>query len=221
DGAQLVEIERNQHHRGAGIARLAKGIVDAAGGVDVEAAGGLDSDHQPRRLRSAGELAAGDELLLVAAGKIGGARQRVGRAHVERGDQLGGAAAAPVAIDAQAPRIWRRAVVAEGEVLLDREGKAERAAVAVFGEMDGAGGARGAGIPRPALGSAGELERAAERSQTGERFGELGLAVSVDAGDAEDLAARDAQGEAAQRRAAAVGKARDLSCLEKNVGPTR
>src|SRR3954465_5473403 len=76
--SKLVEVGRDDDDRGACARRGAKGFVDAAGGDEVQAARRLRGDDEPRR-RPAFELAGRDELLLVAAGQIGGPGPRVRR----------------------------------------------------------------------------------------------------------------------------------------------
>src|ERR1700682_5069752 len=49
DGAQLVEVERDEQHGGALGARVAEGVVDAGRGAQGEAARRLDRDDQARR----------------------------------------------------------------------------------------------------------------------------------------------------------------------------
>src|SRR5438093_414174 len=138
-----------------------------------------------------------------AASTAATALQSGSRAAVKRRVRIRLGAAAEL-VDQRAARVGRIALAAEREVFLDAEGEAEGAAVAVFGEMDDAGRAGRAGIgPR---GDAVAEESAAEGAQAGEDFGELGLAVAVDAGHAEDFAATQREGEAAQGGAVAVGK---------------
>src|SRR5207237_9356498 len=121
-----------------------------------------------------------------------------------------------VGLDGRAARVGRLALAAEGEILLDAEREAERAAVAVFREVDDAGGARGGGGARPAF-VAGEAERAGKGAEAGECLGELGLAVAVHAGDAEDFAGADLEGEAAQGGAGAVGPAGELPRFDESA----
>src|SRR6184192_71067 len=212
--AQLVEVERDDEHRRALGACVAQRVVDAAGSAEVETARRLYRDHQPRR-RAAGELARCDQFLLVAAREIAGAGERLGRADVEFADQPFRLGAAAGFVDQRAARVGRIALAAEREVFLDAEGEAEGAAVAVFGQVDDAGRAGRAGIgPR---GDAVAEEGAAEGAQAGEDFGELGLAVAVDAGHAEDFAATQREGETAQGGAVAVGKGCNISGFEDDV----
>src|SRR5205085_11567481 len=113
------------------------------------------------------ELARGHERLLVAAGEVAGGRERRRRADVESGDELARFFAAAGAIDERSAGVGRVALVAEGEVFFDAQGEAERAAVAVLGQMHDARGARGGGGARPAR-SAGEAEGAREGAEAGE-----------------------------------------------------
>src|SRR5258706_8819964 len=186
DGSQLVEIERDEQDGGAVFAGFAQRVVHSARGAQVESAGRLHRDHQARR-RASRQLARGDQLLLVSAGEIAGASERLGRADVEIADQFQRFLAAARLVDECASRVGRVALPAEGEVFFDAERQAEGAAVPIFRQVDDAGGTRGAGRALKAV-AAVEAQRARGFSQAGEDFGELALAVAVDAGDAEDLA---------------------------------
>ena len=187
------------------------------GRAEVEAAGRLHGDDEPRRW-TAGELAGGDDLLLVAAGKIGRSRERLRRPNVESGDERARLRTAALAVDERAARVGRRALVAEGEILLDAEGQAERAAVAIFGEVHDPRGAGGGGSARPSFGAV-QPEGAARGAQAGQDFGQLGLSIAVDSGDAEDFAAGEIEREAVQGGAAAIGEAGEVAGFEEDVRP--
>ena len=64
--SKLVEIFGDEEGGRASRALLAQRRVDRFGGADVDAAGGVDGDDEPRL---AGQLATEQELLLIAAGE--------------------------------------------------------------------------------------------------------------------------------------------------------
>ena len=76
----LVEFDRDQQHRLAGVALGDDALVDEFDRADVDAARRL-ADQQD--LRIALDLARQHELLLIAAGEIGGLEQRRARPDVE------------------------------------------------------------------------------------------------------------------------------------------
>ena len=82
----LVELGRDDQHADALVARLDDALVDVFDRADVEAARRLRGDHQ---LDVARQLAADDQLLLVAARKVVGEAEDRWRADVEVDDDLG------------------------------------------------------------------------------------------------------------------------------------
>ena len=90
--------------------------------------------------------------------------------------------------------------------------------MAIFRQVDDAGSAGGGGRALETV-AAVEAQRARSFSQAGEDLGELALAVAVDAGDAEDFATADVEGEAAQGRAGSVRKTSEINGFQENVRP--
>jgi hypothetical protein len=102
---------------------------------------------------------------------------------------------------------------AQRDVLFAGEGQAESALARVIGKMDDSATARRERRPRPVF-VAVEPESPGRRAQSAERFDELGLPVSFDAGHAEDLAPCDRKGGAAKAAASSFGAAPQVDALE-------
>ena len=77
--ADLVELDRDQQHRLAAVAHVDQPPVDELDGADIDAARRLADDQHARVLL---HLARQHDLLLVAAGEIGGLQPRIGRPDV-------------------------------------------------------------------------------------------------------------------------------------------
>ena len=108
----------------------------------------------------------------------------------------------------------------EGKVLLHAEGSAEREAPPVFREVRHARAASGSRAPverRVAV----QRQQAARRTQSCDRFRKLGLAIAVDAGDADDLSAPDVEGDAAKGRQSPLGRAGQLAGAQRDPGLRR
>jgi len=108
-------------------------------------------------------------------------------------------------------------VVPEGKVLLDAEGAAEREAPPVFRQVRHARAASSSRAPverRVAV----QGQQAAGGSQSCDRFRKLGLAIAVDAGDADDLSAPDVEGDAPKGWQAPVGRAGQLAGAQHDPG---
>ena len=136
--------------------------------------------------RVAGELAGEDCLLLIAPREGAGAGVGVGRPHVVGAQGLGGAAAHGFREDPSPPGVRRLVVGLQGVVLVEGEVLHEPLGPPVLGHV---------GETEMLAGFRAELRHvlAVEddpallgRPHPGEGFGELGLAVAVDAGDAQD-----------------------------------
>ena len=76
----LVELDRNQEHRLAGVALGDDAAVDEFDRADIDAARRLANQHDARLMI---DFARQHQLLLIAAGEIGGLEQRIARADVE------------------------------------------------------------------------------------------------------------------------------------------
>ena len=75
----LVELDRDQQDRLAGVAQRDEPAVDELDGADIDAARRLADEQQ---LGIALDLARQHDLLLVAAGEVGGLQPRIRRPHV-------------------------------------------------------------------------------------------------------------------------------------------
>ena len=171
--------------------------------------------HAARRLRHQQqlglqlELAADDQLLLVAAGERA-RRQVPGSADARRSARMISAARRRIAARsshdaARAGRDRRPVVHAQNRVLGQIEFEQQAAPVAVLGNVRDAR-ARGARARRAArrCRSPSSATVAGDRApvhQPGERLDQLGLAVAFDAGDADDLAGAHLEGDAVHARA--------------------
>ena len=133
----LVQLERDEQDRSALVALGDEPAVEVLDRADVEAARRLRGDQH---LRVARDLAGRDDLLLVAARKAAGPRQRAAAADVELADQRC-ARARPAARGKSQPqlRVRRLRVVVEGDVLGDRELEHEPSALPVLGDVTDAG----------------------------------------------------------------------------------
>ena len=154
--------------------------------------------------RAAGQLAGNDQLLLIAAGELPDAGAAAGSLDVVLGDQAVGEGAHRLAHEDRALREGRIPVVAEGGIGLDVDSTGKTGREAIFGDVGDAGssyrGGRGAGQVAPA-----DLDLAADDwPETGDRLGELALAISGHARDAEDLAVADLEGEIVDHMQAAI-----------------
>ena len=87
-------------------------------------------------------------------------------------------------------------VLAQGEVLGEREVEDEAAPVAVLGDVADAGAQRALDAAARDLGPVDRDRAALGLAQAGDRLDQLGLAVAVDAGHADDLAGAHLQREA-------------------------
>ena len=111
-------------------------------------------------------------------------------------------------------------MVPEGKVLLDAEGATEREAPPIFRQVRHARAASSSRAPvegRVAV----KGQHSAGASQSCDRFRKLGLAIAVDAGDADDLSAPDVEGDAAKGRQAPVGRAGQLAGAQRDPGLRR
>src|SRR6267142_2280820 len=214
EGAQLVEIERDQENARAAVARRPERLVDAARSERIQPPRRMDRDDQARR-RPARELPGSHQLLLVASGEGRGAGQWIRRADIEAFDQLARLLAAPRAVDERPSRIRRQRMVAERQVLLHAERQTEAAPLAILGQV------RHARAPRGGGGTV-EGDVVPQRSgpvrspQPGEDLRELRLSVPVHAGDAEDLSALQLERQSPERGASAVRGAGELADREEN-----
>ena len=200
--ADLLQLERDEQHAAAGVALLEQPPVDELDRADVEPARRLRGD---RDLRLLGELARDDDLLLVAArqraGRVSGSPPRTSycsssgsaccsiRFGESRPKRLSGARRYSRSARFSAseksstrPRRWRSSAMWPTPAA-----SAPRTPVPV--------------MSRPPT----RTWPACAGAQAGDRLDELGLAVAVDARDADDLA-RARRGARARAARAARGR---------------
>ena len=169
-------------------------LVDEFDGADIDAARRLADDQH---LRIALDLAGHDDLLLVAAGEIGGLQPGVRRADVVFLDLLRRHPCAMASRSRKrAAAVFRIAVVAEDRVLVFLELQDQAHVVAVLRNMGEAELAQSA-PDRPCRSAcrAGRISPGRRLADAGDRFEQFGLAVAGDAGDADDLAGADVEGD--------------------------
>ena len=150
----LVELDRDEQDRLAAVAQRHDLVVDELDRPDVDAAGRLaDQQH----LRVALHLAGDDDLLLVAAGEVGGLEVAGRRADVEALDRGAREVADRGAVEREGRALEALlALVAEAGVLPLGEGHDEAAPVPVLRHV---GDARVAAVV--GVGRAAEVERLA------------------------------------------------------------
>ena len=164
-------------------------------GADVDAACRVGGDQHGRL----GEhLPSDDQLLLVAARQRERTHVDARRAHVEAAYDLVGALAAGVPIDQPVVGELATGLMAEQHVLPQRHGEDHPVAVAVLGDQADPGGAPVERRERADVGSV-EEDRAGGRDHPDDGVDQLGLAVALDAGDADDLAGVDVDRHAVER----------------------
>ena len=199
--AHLLELQRDEQDAAARVALGDQAAVDELDRPDVEAARGLRGDEHAR---VAGDLAGDDALLLVAARQRRG--QRSGPPPRTSYSLIRLAARSRMRVDQQpaAPRQLGRVVLAQGEVLRQREVEDEAAALAVLGDVRDAVADHAARAGVGHVVAADDDRARIDRPQAGDRLDELALAVAVDAGQGDDLARAHGQRGAADRGQAAV-----------------
>ncbi len=214
----LLELERHEQDRAAFVAFGDEPPVEVFDRADVEAARWLSGDQ---RLRVAGDLACGDDLLLVPARQRSGRRERAAPSHVELLDQRLRALDEPLGEEPAPLRVGRLVVVVQRDVLGERELEDEAAALAVLGNVAQPRVEHLARRRVVELAAADAHDAARRAGQAGERFDQLGLAVAVDAGDADDLAGANLERHAAHFLDAAVVGHPQVLDLQQNVADLR
>ena len=182
----LIQLKGDEQDGDALVALPDQHFVHILDRADVQAAGGLDGDQEFGLL---GDLTADDDLLLVAAGQAAGQLgTAVLRTHIVGLDQLLRKGPHLFSVDPPARRELIRAVFLHDGIFID--GKAQDQAVLVAVRRNGRHTAVDAvlGIFVLDLLSA-ENDLALALFEVVDRLHELLLAVAVDAGDADDLAA--------------------------------
>ena len=142
------------------------------------------------RLRVAGDLAGDADLLLVASRQRAGQRARAAAAHVVLLEQVAGAGVDAPDVEPAALGQRRLVVLAQRQVLGQREVEHQPAQVAVLGDVRHAGVAGVAHAPPGHLLARRSLMLPDDGvAQAGDRLDQLVLAVAVDPGERHDLAA--------------------------------
>ena len=158
--------------------------------ADIDTARRLRGDDQ---LHVAFKLARHHHLLLVAARQAAGTKIDAWRAHVIAEARRGGAGVDPLPVDLHAGGDAVIIIAVQHHVLGDGEIADHARFVAILGNMRDAHAvalahARAGDVP------SGESDLAGgHRRQSGDGLDKLGLAIALDAGDADNLAAMNAQ----------------------------
>ena len=181
----LLQLERDEQDAATLVALLDEAPVHELDRADVEAAGRLRGDQHAR---VAVDLAREDDLLLVATGEPAGTRLRPAAADVELLHEPRRALDEAAREEPAEPRVRRAAVVVQRDVLGDRELEHEAAPLPVLRNVAEARVvvAERVDVREVVAFEAHGARR--DRPQAAERVDQLGLAVAVDAGDADDLA---------------------------------
>ena len=194
---ELLEVGGDQQHSEALAPGLAHEVPDARLRADVDAAGRVRC-HQ--HLGVVAHLAADDELLLVAARERAGGHVDRRGAHVVLLDDALGVGLGSSGVDELASDVGVLRLVPEDAVLPQRRLEEEGVAVPVLGDVADAGLADLAGAPVGDVGVAEEDQPGRGLAHPHDHLDELGLAVSLDAGDAEDLAGMDRERDVVEHR---------------------
>ena len=191
----LVQFQADEQHGRAAVALGHDLLVDILDGADVQAAGGL---HRNQQLGVFVDLAGDDGFLLVAArhaARDGDAA--LAAAHVVLFDQTVRVGAHGRLLDEAMVLELRLPVALQHHVFLQRVVQHKAVLVAVFGDM------AHAVLRALADGGVGDV-RAAQRDaaaaglfKAGQAVDELGLAVALDARQADDLARAHREADAA------------------------
>ena len=196
--------------------------MDEFDGTDIDPTRRLADQQQ---VGVALDLAGDHDLLLVAAREILGRQIRVRRAHVETLDLAHGVGADRGIVHHQPVLEFGRVVIAEGHVFPGGEIHDQPLDLTVLGDMADAGM-----TPRPCVRAFQGQGLALQRNLAGKLragFGiaaqylqQLRLAVSGDAGDADDLAGADVQIDAAQPLdAVGIDHAQAAHLQHRGAGP--
>lgn len=180
------------------MARFADLVPDLRLCADVHTPGGVGGDQQ---LGVVAHLAADDQLLLVAAGERGGGDPDAGRADVVLAHDALGVGARGLEVEEGALAVGPLGDVTQHAVLPERRVQEKAVPVPVLGDD---GHAVLAALARGRTGDvrAVERERAlVEGAHAHDGVDEFGLAVALDARDAEHFALVDGEGDAVEHGA--------------------
>src|SRR6516164_8798845 len=181
-GVDLVELGRDDHHRHALVPLGDQALVYKLDRADVEAAGRLADDHQ---LDVAAHLPGDHDLLLIAAGQRPG-RRRGGRGpNVILLDALDRRFPDGVQVQRDAGGVRRPVVDVEDEVVGDREVGHEAILGTILRYVADARVQPGTGRGVAQVGAV-QQYGAGRGPQAHQRLAQLGLAVPLDAGHAEN-----------------------------------
>ena len=209
---QLLEIGRDEHRGQTGGPRRPQLVPDRRLRADVDPSGGVGCDQCGR---SGHELPADEQLLLVAARQRLRGHLDARRAHVVLGDDLGGPARAPRG-RSRAPGVRPLGLVAEHLVLPERCLEQQPVPLAVLGHVAEPRLAPTPGRPRGDVLAAEADATGVDLAEAHQHLDELGLAVALDAGDADDLTPADLEADVRQQLPAVLGdggrRRRDRRC---------
>jgi hypothetical protein len=204
DLEQLVELFAHHQQRAAGVAQREQLAADLRRGADVDAPRRLRGDQNFRLLA---DFAADDELLQVAAREAACRGLRVGRAHVECGDDLRRTGAHRVGANEAASHeaaLARR----QQRILGERHLGHGAATQSLLGdEGQAAPAARRGAEPSRRLAAQHDRVPARLRPLARQRRQQFLLSVARDARNADDLARVHDERDSAERRAERIGRA--------------
>src|SRR6516225_165071 len=194
-GVNLVELGGDDQHRHALVPLGDQAFVHELDRADVQAAGRLADDHQ---LDVAAHLPGDHDLLLVAAGQHPG-RRRGGRGpNVILLDALDRRFPDGVQVQRDAGGVRRPVVDVEDEVVGDREVGYQAVLRPVLRDVADARVEPGTGRGVAQIGAV-KPYRAGRGPQAYQRLAQLGLAVPLDAGHAQNLTGPHLEGHVAHR----------------------
>lgn len=192
---QLVQVGGDQQHCQTLATRLADLVPDLRLRADVHAPGGVRGDQQ---LRGVAHLAADDQLLLVAAGERGRGDLDAGGADVVLAHDPLGVRAGRLEVEERALAVGPLGDMTEDAVLPERGLKQQSVPVAVLRDD---GHAVLPALARRGSGDVGAVQAehtVVEGAHAHDGVDQFGLAVALDARDAEDLALVDGEGDAVE-----------------------
>src|SRR5215471_4823693 len=212
-GVDLIELGRDDHHRHALVPLGDDAFVHALDRADVEAAGRLADDHQ---LDVAAHLPGDHDLLLVAAGQRPG-RRRGGRGpNVILLDALDRRFPDGVQVQRDAGGVRRTVVDVEDWFVGDREVSHQAILGPILRDVADARVQPGTGRGVAQVGAV-QPYRADRGPQAHQRLAQLGLAVPLDTGHAQDFAGPHLEGHAAHRPLAALARHGQVLDVEHHV----
>src|SRR5829696_7682211 len=192
----LVEIEGDEEDAAALVTLDDELLVDELDRSHIETASWL---HGKERVWLAMQLTGDDQFLLVASGERSGRSVRAGSTNVERSHQPVGQRPAVSVVDPASRAEWCLLGIAQEDILGQRKGEHEPTAVPVLRDVGESHAAARVGTGRGDVVALQEHAPALRPAQPGENLNQLGLSITLDAADAEDLAAAQLQIHAIER----------------------